>query len=79
MSQPTSRVTPGPYFMLDVSIEKAVSNAMVFVSHSQLRLYLELLCLFVLARYVTGYALRVTGNEDGAIDPYWQNECQLTD
>jgi hypothetical protein len=32
MSHPTSRVTPGPYLILEVSIEKAVSSFMVFVS-----------------------------------------------
>jgi hypothetical protein len=30
MSHPTSRVTPGPYLILEVSIEKAVSSFMVF-------------------------------------------------
>jgi hypothetical protein len=32
MSHPTSRVTPGPYLILEVSIEKAVSGFMVFAS-----------------------------------------------
>ena len=29
MSQPTSRVTPDPYLMLEVSMVKAVSNVML--------------------------------------------------
>jgi hypothetical protein len=32
MSQPISLVTPGPYLMLDVSIEKAVSRFILFTS-----------------------------------------------
>jgi hypothetical protein len=46
MSQPISRVTPGPYLMLDVSIEKAVSSFIFFASRLLFWFYFKLRNMF---------------------------------
>jgi hypothetical protein len=44
MSHPTSRVTPGPYLILDVSIENAVSSGMTLILLFQIFFESRLAC-----------------------------------